>query len=54
MGDIEGRHGFPAEMYGLRPAGNDVKEARGEEFQGICEKSLRLKGIYGNISTCDI
>lgn len=54
MGDIEGRHGFPAELYGLRPAGNGVKEARGEEFQGICEKSLRLKGIYGNISTCDI
>lgn len=54
VGDIEGWHGFSAEMHGLRAAGDGVQEACGKEFQGICEKSLRLKGIYGNISTCDI
>ena len=34
--------------------GRQVMVSRKLVFQGICEKSLRLKGIYGNISTCDI
>ena len=32
MGDPARRHGFPAEMYGLRAADHGAEEARGEEF----------------------
>ena len=35
----EGRHGFSAEMYGLRTSGDGVQEARGEEFQGYVKKA---------------